>query len=258
MQSASMLRRVESLRKFSIGANDGEIGRLVEFFFDDDKWTIRYLVADTGGWLSGRKVLISPIFFGAVDWDSNVFNVNLTRQQIKNSPTIDTDKPVSRQHESSFYDYYNFPYYWLGAGLSNPAAVGAGAAAPAPTGPEAAALGQQSDSEDIHLRSTQDIIGSYIETTDGDLGHLEDFIIDDQDWVIRYLLTDTTNWWPGKQVLISPEWVNDMVEPDSRVYVDLTQEQIKTSPEYDETTVLDRDYETRLYQHYGRSRYWSD
>ena len=126
------------------------------------------------------------------------------------------------------------------------------------SGPEAAALGQQTDSEDIHLRSTKDIIGSYIETTDGDLGHLEDFIIDDQNWMIRYLLIETTNWWPGKKVLISPEWVNDMVETDSRVYVDLTQEQIRTSPEYDETTVLDRDYESRLYQHYGRQRYWSD
>ena len=119
-------------------------------------------------------------------------------------------------------------------------------------------MGQQSDSEDIHLRSTKDIIGSYIETTDGDLGHLEDFIFDDQNWMIRYLLIETTNWWPGKKVLISPEWVKDMVETDSRVYVDLTQEHIRTSPEYDETTVLDRDYESRLYHHYGRPRYWSD
>jgi len=256
-ESASMLRPIQSLRRFSIGANDGEIGRVVEFFFDDGKWTIRYLVADTGRWLGGRKVLISPIFFGAVDWEGNIFNVNLTRQQIKDSPSIDTDKPVSRQHESSFYDYYKFSYYWLNAGLSNPAPLGPGSA-PAPTGPEAAALGQQSDSEDIHLRSTKDVIGSYIETDDGDLGHLDDFIIDDQDWAIRYLLIETTNWWPGKKVLISPEWVNDMVETDSRVYVDLTQEQIKTSPEYDDTTILDRDYESRLYQHYGRSGYWSD
>jgi hypothetical protein len=146
----------------------------------------------------------------------------------------------------------------VGCGATNPAKVARGVATPAPSGPEAAALGQQSDSEDIHLRSTEDIIDSYIETTDGDLGHLEDFIIDDQNWMIRYLLIETTNWWPGKKVLISPEWVNDMVETDSRVYVDLTQEQIKTSPEYHETTVLDRNYESRLYQHYGRSRYWSD
>ena len=251
-----MLRRVESLRKFSIGAKDGEIGNVVEFFFDDDNWTIRYLVAHTGTWLSGRKVLIPPISFGAVDWDGNIFNVNLTRQQIANRPSIDTDKPVSRQHESSFYDYYNFPYYWATAAFANPAAIDpAGIAA---SGVETAVPGRPAGSEDIHLRSTEDIIGSYIETTDGDLGHLDDFIIDDQNWVIRYLLIDTTNWLPGKKVLISPEWVKDMVEVDSRVYVDLTQEQIKTSPEYDDTTALDRDYESRLYRHYGRSRYWSD
>src|SRR5918999_517555 len=253
-----MLRRVESLRRFSIGAKDGEIGKVVEFFFDDAKWTIRYLVADTGGWLSGRKVLISPIFFGAVDWDSHRFNVNLTREQVENSPSIDTDRPVSRQHESSYHDYYNYPYYWAGAGLWEPIALPSGDAQPAAAGPVAAALRQQSDSEDIHLRSTKDIAGSYIETNDGDLGHVQDFIIDDQNWVIRYLLIDTSNWWPGKKVLISPEWVNDMVETDSRVYVDLSQEQIKTSPEYDETTVLDRDYESRLYKHYDRSKYWID
>jgi PRC-barrel domain protein len=251
-----MLRRVESLRNFSIGAKDGEIGTVVEFFFDDEKWTIRYLVADTGGWLAGRKVLIAPIFFGAVDWAGNIFNVNLTRRQVKNSPRIDTDKPVSRQHESSFYDYYNLPYYWFNAAASNPPAVAPGATAA--SAPEAAVFGQSSSSEDIHLRSTEDISGSYIETTDGDLGHLEDFIIDDQNWVIRYLLIDTNNWWPGKKVLIAPEWVKDMVEIDSRVYVDLTQEQIKTSPEYDDTAALDRDYESRLYRHYGRSPYWSD
>jgi PRC-barrel domain len=253
-----MLRRVESLRRFSIGAKDGEIGKVVEFFFDDEKWTIRYLVADTGGWLSGRKVLISPMFFGVVDWDSNRFNVNLTREQVENSPSIDTDRPVSRQHESRYHDYYNFPYYWTGAGLWEPIAFPSGDATPAAAGPAAAALRQQSDSEDIHLRSTKDIAGSYIETNDGDLGHVQDFIIDDQNWIIRYLLIDTSNWWPGKKVLISPEWVNDMVETDSRVYVDLPQAQIKTSPEYDETTVLDRDYESRLYKHYDRSKYWID
>ena len=250
-----MLRRVDNLRGFSIGAKDGEIGKVEEFFFDDEKWTVRYLVADTGGWLGGRKVLISPMFFGAVDWDSQRFNVELSREQVKNSPSIDTDKPVSRQHETSYYDYYNYPYYWAAAGLWEPVVVAPGATA---TPPEAAALQQQSDSEDIHLRSTKDIAGSYIETNDGDLGHVQDFIIDDQNWVIRYLLIDTSNWWPGKKVLISPEWVNDMVETDSRVYVDLSQEQIKTSPEYDETTVLDRDYESRLYRHYSRSEYWND
>ena len=252
-----MLRRVESLRRFSIGAKDGEIGRVVEFFFDDDKWTIRFLVADTGSWLSDRKVLISPIFFGTVDWDSNVFNVNLTREQVKNSPSIDTEKPVSRQHESNFYDYYNFPYYWLGTGLSSPATAAPAAAAAAPSGPEAAALGQQSDSEDIHLRSTKDIIGSYIETTDGDLGHLEDFIIDNQSWMIRYLLIETTNWWPGKKVPVTPDWIRNVSWTDSKVSVDLSRDSIKNGPEYDPAAPMDRDYERRLHEHYRRPEYWS-
>src|SRR5205809_6020840 len=109
-----MLRSASEWDGYSIQATDGEIGHVAEFLFDDEKWTIRYLVVDTGGWLPGRRVLISPIALGETDWPGHRLHVKLTRQQVEESPVIDTDKPVSRQHEVSYYQYYRWPYYWGG------------------------------------------------------------------------------------------------------------------------------------------------
>lgn len=252
-----MLRNVGSLNGFSIGAMDGEIGRVVDFYFDDQNWTIRYLVADTGTWLTGRKVLISPASFRAVDWDSGKIDVSLTQHQVENAPEINTDRPVSRQHEISYYNYFHYPYYWTGPGLWGPAAFPHGLVA---TGAEAeiASAPEEKDSQDVHLRSVNEVAGYYIEAEDGNLGHVDDFIVDDESWTIRYMVIDTRNWWPGKKVLISPQWVSDVVLSESRVYVDLPREQIKASPEYDGSPLISREYESRLYGHYQRSGYWID
>jgi hypothetical protein len=260
-----MLRSVDSLRGFSIGAKDGAIGGVSEFYFDDEKWTIRYLVADTG-WLTGSKVLISPVSIDIVDWIGKKIDVALTKEQVENSPSIDTDKPVSRQWEESYSNYYHYPYYWAGPGLWGPAMFPHGIVAPEGLIPESAAAAdtgsavERSDAEsnNVHLRSTKEVAGYYIEANDGDLGHVEDFIVDDENWTIRYLVVDTRNWWPGKKVLISPDWVSDVVRSDSRVFVDLSQEQIKSSPVYEGSDTLNRDFESRLYRHYGRSQYWVD
>lgn len=253
-----MLRSANQLKGFSIGAHDGDIGNVVEFYFDDANWTVRYLVIDTGGWLTGRKVLISPHSFGSIDWDASRVNLNLTKEQIQNSPSIDTDKPVSRQEEIAYYNYYNFPYYWSGPGLWGPAALPGGAVLPRLGEGELAAISEQPSIGDIHLRSTKDVSGYYIEANDGDIGHVDDFLIDDESWTVRYLVIDTRNWWPGKKVLLSPQWVSDVSQADSRVYVDLTREQIKGAPEYDENRTVNREYESRLYRYYGRSQYWSE
>jgi hypothetical protein len=109
---------------------------------------------------------------------------------------------------------------------------------------------------DSRLRSARDVMGYYIEATDGDIGHVDDFLIDDSEWAIRYMIVDTRNWWPGKKVLISPEWISQVSWPDSRVYVDLTREGVKTAPEYDPSRPVEREYETRLYRHHDRPSYW--
>jgi hypothetical protein len=261
-----MVRSASELKGYTIEATDGDIGEVVQFYFDDEKWTVRYLVADTGGWLMGRRVLISPAALGRVDWNSRTLHVNMTKERVENSPSVDTDRPVSRQHESDYYDYYGYPYYWSGPYVWGPVPYPVYPPVVPPAGPDPAGEPTTADreisaaskeSDDVHLRSTQEVTNYYIEASDGDIGHVEDFLIDDESWTIRYIVIDTRNWWPGKKVLVSPEWIRSVSWSDSRVYVDLARDKIKNAPEYDASLPLTRDYETRLHNHYGRSEYWN-
>jgi PRC-barrel domain len=242
---------VSKLTGYSIGAKDGDIGSVDGVLFDDKLWTVRYLVADTAKWLPGRRVVISPIALGRVEPDEKRLPVALTKQQVENSPDVDS-RNFSRGHERSYYDYYGWPYYWVGGdvwgGATSPASLAAEKRM------EMAALEQQNDDE-THLRSAKEVMGYYIEATDGDIGHVEDFVVDDDTWEIRYMVVDTKNWWPGKKVLVAPEWIERVSWSDSRVYVDLSREAIKSGPEFD-ADLLNRDYEERLYKHYDRPRYW--
>jgi hypothetical protein len=240
----------------TIKARDGEIGEVDDFYFDDESWAIRYLVVDTGNWLPGRKVLISPISLGKADLSHQWLDVELTKKQIEDSPSIDTDKPVSRQYEASYYDYYGYPYYWTGPHLWGPAAYPGPLMMPERTQAEAEALRREQESADPHLHSSSEVAGYYIEATDGDIGHVEDFMIDDESWAIRYIVVDTRNWWPGKKVVVSPQWIERVSWRDSKVYVNLSRDNIQKAPEYDLERPMSRDYESTLYRHYDRSPYW--
>lgn len=274
-----MLRSISGLEGFTIGATDGTIGQVEDFYFDDRSWTVRYLVVDTGGWLSGRKVLISPISIRHLDWPNETVHVALTKSQVENSPSPETDQPVSRQREMEYYRYYGYPYYWEGpyrwggaswpsgvlAGTPVDAARGPGAAGgvtpgtPAQTEHEAPWWGLEVHEEaNPHLHSTSEVTEYYIHASDGDIGHVEDFLVDEDAWAIRYAVADTRNWWPGKKVLVSPEWISRVDWREAKVFVDMTREQFKNSPEYDPSGPVERDYESRLYEHYRRPRYWSD
>jgi PRC-barrel domain len=244
-----MQRVASKLRGYSIGAKDGDIGSVEDFLFDDKLWTIRYLVADTAKWLPGRKVVISPIAFGRVEPDEKRLTVSLTKEQVENSPDVDS-RNCSREQERSYYDYYGWPYYWVGGDVwGSSTAPGILAAQPG----TAPVTREQED--DTHLRSVKEVMDYYIEATDGDIGHVEDFVIDDESWEIRYMVVDTKNWWPGKKVLVSPEWIERVSWSDSRVYVDLSREAIKSGPEFDAER-FNRDYEEKLYKHYNRTGYW--
>jgi PRC-barrel domain len=252
-----MLKPLDELNGFTIGATDGEIGKTADFYFDDEKWTVRYLVIDTGGWLTGRQVLISPMAVTEVDSHGRKVNVRLTRKQVENGPGIDEHKPVSRQQEAAYFKYYNYPYYWTGPYLWGPVAF-PGEVIPANADSQALEIAEmQRADDDIHLRSVEQVTEYYIEAKDGDIGHVEKFIVDDQNWTIRYVVVDTRNWLPGKKVLMSPEWVSSVSWSDSRVYVDLSREQIENCPEYDPRQPLSRDYEDRVHEHYQRRRYWA-
>lgn len=261
-----MLKSVNDLGGEVIHARDGELGNVDHFLFDDEKWTIRYLVVSTGT-LMGRKVLISPMSIARTQ-ESDGLMLALTKEQIRNSPDIDADKPVSRQREAEYLNYYGYPYYWGGPGLWG------GSAYPTGTPTRSRSLGYPDRTSgyastaatpqptkqagDPHLRSTGEVIGYYIEADDGNIGHVEDFLVDNESWAIRYVIVDTVNWWPGKKVIIAPQWISAMNWADSRVFVNLSRDHIKNAPEYDPSIMIERGYEERLYQHYDSPRYWDE
>jgi hypothetical protein len=213
---------------------------------------------NTGGWLTGRLVLVSPIAFRSVDWDRETFDVALTRQQVEQSPSITTDQPVSRQQEEEYSRYYGYPYYWDGMGLWGadmyPRMAYLSAVAP----PYVATATEGQPTSDPHLRSAREVTGYTIQARDGELGHVADFIVDDESWVLRYIVVDTRNWWPGKHVLVSPQWIASVHWSQSSVVVDLLRETIKASLEYDPAMLLNRADETRLHQSLQRTPYWEE
>ena len=251
-----MLTNASHLKGLVIRATDGELGTVDQFYFDDETWAIRYLLVDTGGWLAGRRVLISPFSVIQADLLAGRLDVALTKKQVERSPDINTHQPVSRQHEVAYLGYYGYPYYWGGPYLWGPAFYPAGFANAASASAEATADRILRESPDSHLRSSEAVTGYRIESADGEIGHLDGFVIDDEAWAIRYIEVATRNWWPGKKVLVSPPWIERVSWTDSKVYVGLSREAIHDGPEYVESEPITREYENRLYFHYGRPPYW--
>jgi hypothetical protein len=250
-----MLTNAKYLKGLVIRATDGELGTVDQLYFDDETWTIRYLTVDTGGWLGGRHVLISPFAVVHADWPARRLDVALTKKQVEMSPDIDTQRPVSRQQEANYLGYYGYPYYWGGPYLwgSTPFA---GLGGPMQVSVERAPQNVKKESSDSHLRSGEAVTGYNIEATDGEIGHVDGYVVDEEAWAIRYIEVATRNWWPGKKVLISPEWIERVSWPESKVYVGLTREAIKDAPAYVESMPVTREYENRLYVGYGRPPYW--
>ena len=246
-----MLSKAKTLQGYSLQNTDGEtIGKVKEFYFDDRHWTVRYLVANTGNWLTGRQILISPYALVAVNNDHQNIVTGLTKKQIEDSPSLDSDKPVSHQFEQAYYGYYGWPIYWSGAYAWGPSPY-------LVRDPEQWKTATRREKGwDPHLRSTYSVSGHHIQALDGEVGHVADFIIDDETWAIRYLIVDTHNWWPGKKVLVSPQWIERVSWGERKVFVNLSREAIKQSPEYTDESLPTRDYEAELYLHYNRLGYW--
>ena len=236
-----MLDKAKTLTGYSLHSLDGEIGKVKDFYFDDRDWTIRYLVADTGEWLVSRQVLISPHSLAGVDRDHGSIAVKLTKTEIEHSPSLNRDKPVSRQFEQEYSVFFGSPMYW---GF--------------PQEPNAkAASGERGMKRgDPDLRSTNAVSGHHVEASGGEIGHVDDFIIDDQTWAIRYLIVDTKDWLPGRKVLISPKWIERVSWSEKQVVVALTREAIQQAPEYADSPPLTRDQEIALHRHYNRPGYW--
>lgn len=258
-----MLRKVTDLNGYSLIATDGELGKVKDVFFDDEKWTIRYLVVETGSWLNSRRVLISPYLVSQVNGGDQTIAVRLTQEQVRNSPDIDTHQPISRQMEGDFSRYYGLGNYWIGPELwgtggypilGSTELEGGGYL---PSRAEELIRETSDNPDDYHLRSAEDVKGYHIQGTDEEIGHVQDFLFDDETWAMRYFVVDTRNWWPGgRKVLVATHWIDRIDWGSSLVYVNLTQEQIRNSPELDPDQPLDRSAETTLHRHYDRRIYW--
>ncbi|MFZ7103622.1 MAG: PRC-barrel domain-containing protein [Peptococcaceae bacterium] len=217
----------KKLLDFSIAATDGRIGSIDDFYFDDEKWTVRYLIVDTNNWRPGGKVLVSPISFDQVNSEEKTIQLFCTKDMIKNSPPIDTQLPLSRQKEIEYSLYHNWGPYWVG-----PEAWG-GYAFPIDLRDRVESqIKEMKEKSDIHLRSIKKITGYKIKGKDGQMGHVADFAVDDKTWRIKFLVVNTGNWLPGKHVIIAPQYIRNINWEDSKIEVDLTREIIANCPEY--------------------------
>jgi uncharacterized protein YrrD len=231
-QETFPLRSTKQLYGDTLHALDGEIGHLKDFYFDDQQWVIRYVVATTGSWLSGRMVLLAPHAFTDFEQDGGSRRVNLTRQQIQDSPAIDLHKPVSRQFEEQYYDYYQWSPYWCGSqiwgGGSYPVFVPFSQLnSPASQQERGAAT-----HNDPHLRSTQAVAGYKIHTNEGEVGHVTDFIVHAKTWAITHLIVETGHWYAGKEIAIAPRHVERISYNNSQVFLDLSKTAMLEAPEY--------------------------
>jgi hypothetical protein len=251
-----MLRSLMDLVGYTIRARDGDIGSVGDFLFDDERWVVRYLVAETGSIFTRRHALISPISFREADWPSRRFHLALRKEHVKNSPDIDHRQPVSRQRERELHRYYGYSLYWGYPGLWGMAGY-PGTLATTPVDRPVQQEEPESDrkDDDVHLRSVNEVHNYGIAGVDDSIGHVEDFIVDDDSWAMRYIVVDTSNWWFGKKVLIAPEWATRISWDSKTMHLDMTRRQIENSPEWDPKAPINRAYEAQLYDYYGRPAY---
>lgn len=251
-----MLRTARSLKDFKIHASDGDLGKVEEFLFDDRHWVVRYLGVKTGSWLSRKEVLLTPLSIREVNWEDRSVEVSLTRDQVERSPPIESDLPVSRQKEVEYFDYYRLPYYWTGSGV-----FGIGPSALPLPNPSMYEIRQKEPQEPIgdpHLRSSAEIRGYRVMVEGHERGRVDDLVVDDRDWTVRYLLLEKGGLERGHSGLISPAWVREFDWSRQQVTLDLSHAQLDAAPQLESVERASRDFEDRLHRHFEREPYWND
>jgi len=250
-----MLWDASTIKGYEVEASDGPVGTVSDWLFDDVGWAVRWLVVDVGHWLTGRKVLLPRAALGQPDRQQRRLPVRLTMQQVKDGPDVDTDQPVSRQIEANVDKYYSWVPYPIGSDgpLSN--AIAQPFVEPLlfsetrPFGPPSEDVEPDAPG-DPHLRSIAVVTGYHVHATDGEIGHIENFLVDDALWDIRYLIIDTRNWWPGEHVLLSPYAVKEISWAEHQIHIGEMREQVKASPPWNPLDLIDQDYEKQLHSHY--------
>ena len=242
-----MLRSLKELLSYELLAKDGLMGKVDNFLLSDEDWRVHYLVVDTGPWILGRKVLISVAALGQPVWASETFPVNLTRDQVKNSPDVDTAKPISRKYEERLHQHYNWPTYWdMDTAIpGRPTRI-----------PLHVFVGHENKNE-TYLRSVKELLGYGMNAMDGEVGKVLDFIVEDDDWQIQHMVVDASKLTDSdKQVLVAMDWVEKIDVAKKEIFIDLSQNAIEHGPEFDPNRPINRQYEEVIYDYYGRPKYW--
>jgi hypothetical protein len=232
-----MQRNIDSLTGYNMVATDGEIGKVIEFFFDDEIWFVRYMILKTGDWLHGRKVLISPDALKKTSWETGVFSVNITKEQVRDSPAIDTDKPVYRSQEIELYAHYDWESEW-GSQFYDGGSMGESNPVPIPDREILTAVDKADirSNDQLHLRSTAIFLKFKIQATDGAVGPLVDLVMDDQSWKILYLVAEIPGL-PGKtKILIAVDHIRKIEWDLAIVFVDITLAAVEGSDLFKEST----------------------
>lgn len=256
-----MIYTMREFEGYAIAASDGALGSVKDVYFDDDAWVVRYFVVETGSWLEGRRVLISARSLTAVP-TTRWLTIDATREQVRNSPSVETELPVSRQREQTLFDYFGWPPYWgmapLGGGGIAPGVVPtppAPGAAPHPHDARAGTIHEEPPHNgDPHLRSVREVRGYSITARDGSIGKVEDLLVDADSWDIRALAIDTRKWLPGRTVLIPPPTVCAVRWTETDLLVDLTREEIRQGPSFDSAQAITTDATDQLLSYYTRER----
>lgn len=248
-----MLWNASAIHKYAVEATDGPIGTVSDFLFDDAHWKVRWLVIDTGEWSEAGKVIVPTQVVGHPDPAKRTLSVKLTQDQVEKSPAVGDDQPISRETEASAYKHYGASPYWGADYLGGYHAQWASTPFPVSGDQERAieAADARRDKYNPSLRSFALVDGYHIEGRDGNIGHVEDFIVDDRNWSIAFLVVDTRNWWAGKRVLISPRSVLEIDWQERMVTLNADRQKVKDSPAYDPAATLDKAFVQQFHRHYG-------
>jgi len=251
-----MLRHQSQINGYAIHASDGLIGTISDVLFDDATWLVRWLVIDTGTWLTGRRVLLPPSSLGSVNHIGHQFVVKLSRQQVRDCPDAGSDLPMSRQHEADIYNYYGWAPYWGAGSYMGMVGFGGYLGGPMMASPSPELMQREKSIDEARraesdpaLRSIKEVTGYTIHASDGEIGHVADFLIEDNDWSIRYLVVDTRTWWPGNKVLVSPLAVRSIQWMDRLVNLGANRQTLKDSAAYDPSATVDPIYEKHIHKY---------
>lgn len=264
-----MLRSIKDLEGCTVSATGGNLGSVTDLYCDAEAWAIRYLVVDTGAWLSNRKVLISPLAIGEAHWSGKLLHALLTGEQVKRSPDIDTGKPITRAHERDCLDYYDSPYYWDGGDLGSCDAYQY-TRFPPQAGSRSAFAGRAEEKRahapaeawhrdvDSHLRSCNAMIGYHIQGADGQIGHVSGMLVDLESWAVRYLIVKTGKWWRDHELLVAPQWIRDENGLAGKIRVDLTRGALQEAHRYDPSVPLGGERGIPVGRHQARTGHRPD